>query len=223
MLERILLQASSHETAPARPVHHGHANPAEIPMLQSLWSSRISVRIQPDDTQLFLVVLVCRLQSRSDPSRRHAISGQNEWYGISLAEYRMAAARALMDDDALDYLDLALDDYARPADEPPFEGRTLLEVFSDLPRSSFRLGVSGNIMNPQDAATVLDAGVDFLMVDRAAILNPDFPSNVQKNYDYRLPSLPVTANYWKEVGLSEPYLRYMKTWPGFVTRETGGC
>ncbi|KAI9040829.1 uncharacterized protein KD926_007637 [Aspergillus affinis] len=120
-------------------------------------------------------------------------------YGIPLAEYRMVSARALMDD-ALDYLDLALDDYARSADEPPFEGRS-----------------------PQHAATVLDAGLDFVMVGRAAILNPNFPNDIQKNHDYRLPSLPVPASHLKEVGLSEPYLKYMTAWPGFVTQETGGC
>ncbi|CAG8902012.1 unnamed protein product [Penicillium salamii] len=138
-----------------------------------------------------------------------------ERYGVSLAELQQVAARALREEQ-IDYLDLAVWDYRKTADEAPFQGQTLISVFTELPRCSVRIGASGHIMTAKEAASVLESGCDFVMLGKAAILDPDFPHKIEKDFAYRLPSLPVTQEYLRESGLSQKFIDYMMTWSGFV-------
>ena len=96
--------------------------------------------------------------------------------------------------------------------------RFLFETIDDIrtARSLVRVGASGHIMTAQQAAAVLDAGCDFVMLGKAAILNPSFPQKVEKNAEYRLPSLPVTESHPREPRLSKKFINYTRTWDGFV-------
>lgn len=71
-------------------------------------------------------------------------------------------------------------------------------------------------MTATQAATVLEAGCDFVMLGKAAILDPGLPQKVENDFDYCLPPLPVREQYLKELGLSKNFIEYMKTWSGFV-------
>ncbi|KAL4798401.1 NADH:flavin oxidoreductase/NADH oxidase [Aspergillus venezuelensis] len=139
-----------------------------------------------------------------------------ERYGVPLLDLRAVAARALKEG-AIDYLDLAVWDYRTVATVEPFAGRNMMSIFTELPKAeNVRIGASGHVMNVRQAVEVLDAGCDFVMLGKAAILDPDFVNHAQADHEYRAPKLPVTPSWLRSSGLSEPFIEYMRTWEGFV-------
>jgi len=138
-----------------------------------------------------------------------------ERYGLRLPEMRELAAE-IMGQGKIDYLDLSLWDAGKePADEA-FQGRPLVSYFTDLPRHGVRLGVAGKIMTPRVAARLIEAGADFVMIGRAAILHHDFPLRARADPAFQPVPLPVTAEYLANEGLGRRFLQYMATWDGFV-------
>jgi len=138
-----------------------------------------------------------------------------ERFGLKLAEIRDVAAEVLHQG-KIDYLDMSLWDVAKEPIEEPFQGRTLMSYFTDLPRGNVRLGAAGKVMSAQQAASVLEAGCDYVLVGRAAILRHDFPERVRRDPAYRSPPLPVTAEHLRDEGLSPAFIKYMSSWQGFV-------
>lgn len=141
-----------------------------------------------------------------------------ERFGLKLAEIRDVAAEVLRQGQ-IDYLDMSLWDVMKEPVEKEHQGRSLMSFFTDLPRGDVRLGAAGKIMTAQDAIAVIEAGCDFAIIGRAAILRHDFPKRVRKDAGYTSPSLPVTAQHLRDEGLGEPFVAYMKGWPGFVEAE----
>lgn len=141
-----------------------------------------------------------------------------ERFGLKLAEIRDVAAEVLRQG-KIDYLDMSLWDVAKEPVEPQHQGRSLMSYFTDLPRGDVKLGAAGKIMTAQDAMRVLDAGCDFAVIGRAAILRHDFPERVRRDPAYLSPPLPVTAQHLRDEGLGEAFVDYMKGWPGFVEAE----
>jgi 2,4-dienoyl-CoA reductase-like NADH-dependent reductase (Old Yellow Enzyme family) len=139
-----------------------------------------------------------------------------ERYGLRLAEIRAVAARALREE-GVDYLGIAPWDVAKAAEDEEFGGRTLLSIFTDLPRGRVRLGASGKVMSAEQAAGVLEAGCGFVIIGRAAILHHDFSERVLADHAYRSPRLPVTEGYLRHEGLSPAFIAYMMNWDDFVT------
>ncbi|MFM5915386.1 MAG: hypothetical protein ACKOPR_11725, partial [Chakrabartia godavariana] len=113
-------------------------------------------------------------------------------------------------------LGMSLWDVTKEPVEDAHKGRSLLSYFTDLPRGDVRLGAAGKIMTAKAAHDVLEAGCDFALIGRAAILRHDFPNRVRADAHYASPALPVTAQHLRDEGLGEPFLDYMKGWPGFV-------
>ncbi len=138
-----------------------------------------------------------------------------ERFGIDLSEAQQVAQQ-LMDDGQIDFLDMSLwDAFKEPMDEP-YQGRSLLSYFTELKRGDVRLGVAGKIRTPQDAQHCLDAGVDFVLLGRAAILHHDFPLQSAHNPAFTPTPLPVSASYLRNEGLGDAFVTYMGTWKGFV-------
>jgi 2,4-dienoyl-CoA reductase-like NADH-dependent reductase (Old Yellow Enzyme family) len=79
-----------------------------------------------------------------------------------------------------------------------------------------RLGVAGKIMSGADVAHCLDAGADFVLLGRAAILHHDFPQRMRADPAFASVPRPVTRDYLRGKGLSEPFVDYMASWPDFV-------
>ena len=78
--------------------------------------------------------------------------------------------------------------------------------------------VAGKIMTGQQVRTVLDAGIDFVTVGRAAILHHDFPEKAIKDSKFESIATPVSEEYLAGEGLSAPFIKYMKNrWDGFVS------
>ncbi len=138
-----------------------------------------------------------------------------ERYGLLLEELRDITGH-ILDRELIDYLDLALWDSAQVVPDGAFRGKTMLSVFADLPRKGVRLGVAGKIMTAQRAAQVLDEGCDFVLVGRASILQRDFPLQVGADPAFESPQLPVTAQFLRDGGLSERFVRHMRGWEYFV-------
>ncbi|MFM1958788.1 MAG: hypothetical protein RL588_305 [Pseudomonadota bacterium] len=138
-----------------------------------------------------------------------------ERFGLSLMEVRDLAGR-LLSEAKIDYLDMSLWDSFKEPVEEAYRGRTLMSYFTDLPRGDVRLGVAGKIMSAADARALLDAGADFVLLGRAAILHHDWPHKTRANPDFRPASLPVTRAHLEAEGLGPAFVNYMSTWAGFV-------
>ena len=138
-----------------------------------------------------------------------------ERFGLSLMEVRDLASR-LFSEAKIDYLDMSLWDCFKEPVEEAHRGRTLMSYFTDLPRGEVRLGVAGKIMSAADARAMLDAGADFVLLGRAAILHHDWPQKARANPDFRPVSLPVTRAHLEAEGLGPVFVTYMATWAGFV-------
>ena len=138
-----------------------------------------------------------------------------ERFGLQLGEIREVAAQ-LLRQEAIDYLDLSLWNAFKEPEEEACQGRSLLSYFTDLPRGAVRLGAAGKISTASDAARILEAGCDFVLIGRAAILCHDFPNRVLRNSDFQPPALPVSEQYLAAEGLGPHFVNYLRTWPGFV-------
>jgi len=138
-----------------------------------------------------------------------------ERYGLLLEELREVVAEILRRE-LIDYLDLALWDSAQIVGTGTFRGKTMLSVFTSLPRHGVRIGTAGKIMSAQRCAELLEEGCDFVLIGRAGILERDFPLRVQANPNHESPRLPVTAQFLRDGGLSEPFITHMRGWESFV-------
>lgn len=138
-----------------------------------------------------------------------------ERYGLRLEELREITAH-ILDRELIDYLDLALWDSRQIVREGAFLGKTMLSVFTGIPRKGVRVGAAGRVMSAQRAAELLDEGCDFVLIGRAGILQRDFPLQVAADPHYDSPALPVTAQFLRAGGLSERFIDHMRGWPAFV-------
>ncbi|SEW27474.1 NADH:flavin oxidoreductase [Chitinophaga arvensicola] len=138
-----------------------------------------------------------------------------ERHGLRLEEMRDITAD-FFDRELIDYLDLALWDAAQVVREGTYQGKTLLSIFTGLPRKGVRLGAAGKIMSARRAAELLEEGCDFVLIARAGILQRDFPLQVKANPLFDSAQLPVTAEYLRQGGLSERFINTMRGWQTFV-------
>lgn len=138
-----------------------------------------------------------------------------ERYGLQLEELREITAH-ILDRELIDYLDLALWDSAQIVRDGRFQGKSMLSVFTELPRKGVRVGTAGKIMSAQRCGQLLDEGCDFVLIGRASILQRDFPLQVQANPQFDCPRMPVPAGYLREGGLSERFINHMRGWQTFV-------
>jgi len=155
------------------------------------------------------------IRSRCHPNFLLGVRLSPERFDLELAEVR-EVAQWLMSDGRIDFLDMSLWDSFKEPLEDEFKGRTLLSYFTELERGDVRLCTAGKIRTPGDAIRCLEAGVDFVMLGRAAILHHDFPDQARDNPDFEPVTLPVTADYLRTQGLGETFVSYMSTWEGFV-------
>jgi 2,4-dienoyl-CoA reductase-like NADH-dependent reductase (Old Yellow Enzyme family) len=158
------------------------------------------------------------IRSQCRPDFQIGLRLSPERFGLKLAEIRDVAAEVLRQS-KIDYLDMSLWDVAKEPEEEAFKGHSLMSYFTGLPRGSVKLGAAGKIGGAKEAAHVLAAGCDFVVIGRAAILRHDFPERVRHDSHYVSPSLPVTIKHLADEGLGPRFIDYMRTWPGFVADE----
>jgi 2,4-dienoyl-CoA reductase-like NADH-dependent reductase (Old Yellow Enzyme family) len=162
--------------------------------------------------------IIAGLRARCRPDFIIGVRLSPERFGLKLQEIR-AVAQRLMKEGAIDFLDMSLwDTFKEPAEEDQ-RGRTLLSYFTDLDRGQVRLGAAGKLMSGDDVARALAAGLDFVLIGRAAILHHDYPARVKADPHFTPHALPVTAEHLRREGLGEAFVAYMRTWQGFVAPE----
>jgi 2,4-dienoyl-CoA reductase-like NADH-dependent reductase (Old Yellow Enzyme family) len=159
--------------------------------------------------------VVAGVRARCRPDFNVGVRVSPERFGMRLAEAR-AVVQRLMSEGRVDYVDLSLWDCFKVPAEEEFKDRPLLGWFTDLERGATRLGCAGKITSGPQARRCLEAGADFAVIGRAAILHHDFPLRVQGDPEFKARPLPVPAQYLRDEGLGQAFVDYMRTWPRFV-------
>ena len=159
--------------------------------------------------------ILAGIRARCRPDFNVGVRLSPERFGMRLPEIRTLAQR-LMREGQIDYLDLSLWDVFKEPQEEALRGRSLLSYFTDLERGQVRLGAAGKIASGPDVRRCLQAGVDFVVIGRAAILHHDFPERLRADPALTAIKTPVTVDHLRGEGLSPAFIDYMKRWQGFV-------
>ncbi len=159
------------------------------------------------------------IRSRCRPDFNVGVRLSPERYGVELTEARVVAQR-LLHEEKIDFLDMSLWDVFKEPTEEPHQGRSLLSYFTELERGSVRLGVTGKVYGAAQARACLEAGVDFVLAGRAAILHHDFPEKIRLDPDFQMIERPVSRAHLRAEGLGQVFSDYMATWKGFVEPES---
>jgi 2,4-dienoyl-CoA reductase-like NADH-dependent reductase (Old Yellow Enzyme family) len=159
--------------------------------------------------------LVARIRAECGHDFSLGVRLSPERFGLRLEEVKQIAQR-LMREDQIDYLDMSLWDVFKMPEETDQGDRSLLAHFTELDRGQVKLGAAGKIMTAEDARRAMEAGLDFVVIGRGAILHHDFPRQVEADTEFRPVSLPVSPAHLKAEGLSDTFVTYMRNWKGFV-------
>ena len=141
-----------------------------------------------------------------------------ERFGMVLDEIIEIYGR-LVETGAVDFIDMSLWDVFKQPNEESHQGRTLAEIFAELPRGDVRLGVAGKIHDPADVQAMLDLGIDIIILGRVAILHHDYPNLLRNDAGFVPRRVPVSADTLRAEGLSDPFVNYMRNWKGFVADD----
>jgi 2,4-dienoyl-CoA reductase-like NADH-dependent reductase (Old Yellow Enzyme family) len=139
-----------------------------------------------------------------------------ERFGMDIQEIKDVCNR-LISEDKTDFLDISLWDCFKMPEDEQYKDKSLLEHFTSLDYGDVKLTVAGKIRTAADVRKILDAGVDFVSIGRAAILHHDFPKLVMENPDFAPIPLPVTREHLADEFLGEKFINYMAGWPDFVS------
>ncbi len=169
----------------------------------------------PENRARFLLECIDGVRATTKPGFSLGVRLSPERFGLDLIEIRDLAQR-LMREAKIDYLDMSLwDVFKEPTDEK-YKGKPLAQYFTELDRGPVRLGAAGKLTTGESVRRCLDAGFDFAIIGRGAILHHDFPERVRANADFTPAALPVNAEHLRAEGLGEAFVTYMRTWKGFV-------
>jgi 2,4-dienoyl-CoA reductase-like NADH-dependent reductase (Old Yellow Enzyme family) len=169
----------------------------------------------PQNRSRVLLAILAEIRKRCRPDFIVGVRLSPERFGVQVQEIR-ELAQQLIDTEQVDFLDLSLWDCFKEPEQPQLKGRTLMSYFMDLDRRAVKIGVAGKLHDPADMQRVLDLGADFAIVGRAAILHHDYPNRLAANPGFVAVRPPVTRAYLRNEGLSDPFVRYMGNWAGFV-------
>ncbi len=128
-------------------------------------------------------------------------------------------ARTLIGDGA-DFIHFSLWDFRTTLDEAEkSEDHATVPRLLDLAVESVAgqcpLFVAGKIHTPADAEEAIQSGADVAALGRVAIPYADWPRRAERG-DFVPASPPYPANDLSTAGVGEPFLDYLRRWPGFV-------
>ena len=160
--------------------------------------------------------LIDGIRAATGPQFQLGLRLSPERFDIRIDE-ALALARQVLADGKLDYLDMSLWDCFKPPQDPAYAGQPLIAHFAALPRGHTRLGVAGKIMDAQTAQRCLDAGADFVLIGRGAMLHHDFAKRALADPHFRSIERPVSRAHLQAEGLGPAFMQYVaSTWPRFV-------
>jgi len=169
----------------------------------------------PERRARFLFELVDGVRAATKPGFTLGVRLSPERWGLDVLEIRDVAQR-LLRETKIDFLDMSLWDVKKEPGDEKLQGRTLASYFTELERGDVRLGAAGKIMSAQDARDTLEAGFDFPILGRAAILHHDYPKRAIADPNFTPIATPVSEQYLRDEGLGAAFVNYMRTWAGFV-------
>lgn len=172
----------------------------------------------PENRSRIVRDILAGIRSRCRADFQVGLRLSPERFGVRMADMRELVTQ-LLAGGALDYLDLSLWDCFKTPGEEDFRSKPLIDWFMDIPRGNTRVGVAGKIRSGGDARRVLEAGADFAVIGRAAILHHDWARKVEADAGFAPLPLPVTREHLREERLGEVFIDYMATWPGFVAGD----
>jgi 2,4-dienoyl-CoA reductase-like NADH-dependent reductase (Old Yellow Enzyme family) len=120
-------------------------------------------------------------------------------------------AGRLMAEGQIDFLDVSMWDVFKTPEDAALGEQPLLAWFTELDRHGVRLGAAGKLSTPADAGRALDAGLDFVILGRAAIVHHDFPARLAADPAFEPLPPPYTAAQLRAEGVSAPFLDYLKS------------
>ncbi|MCK9543387.1 MAG: NADH:flavin oxidoreductase [Novosphingobium sp.] len=168
-----------------------------------------------ENRQRMLFAVIDGIRGRCGADFQLGLRLSPERHGIPTAEARLTAERVMLSG-KVDYLDMSLWDVFKRPVEPEFADHRLIDLFTGLPRGNCRLGVAGKITSAATARACLDAGADFVLIGRGAILHHDFPRRALADPGFESVPRPVSRDHLRAEGLSEPFIEYMTTFKDFV-------
>jgi len=176
---------------------------------QDQFGGNIENRMRP------ITEIIEGVRSRCRPDFLLGLRLSPERFDVHLPDI-IEVAKVILAAGKIDFLDMSLwDSFKEPEDEA-FKGRSLLSYFTELERGDVALGIAGKLRNPDEVNRAMAAGIDFIMLGRAAILHHDFPLQMQADQDFTPVRNPVSADYLRAEGLGEAFITYMSGWKGFV-------
>ncbi len=162
-----------------------------------------------------LFEIIDGIRERCHPEFQLGVRLSPERFDMQLTEITQIAEQ-LMTGGSIDFLDMSLWDVFKEPSEDQYKGRSLLSYFTELKRGTCRLGAAGKIRTPREAEQALQAGLDWVMLGRAAILHHDFPALYANDSRFAPVENPVSREYLANEGLSPKFIDYMASWTGFV-------
>lgn len=167
-----------------------------------------------ENRRRFLYEVIDEIRASARPDFQIGLRLSMGRFGISLSDLR-DISRDLMERRMIDYLDLAPWDLEAVSDEPGFEGRRIVDVFTELPHHGVRIGAGGGIFSAARAQQALDEGLDFAMLGRASIAQPSFPQRATRDHRHHV-QMPVSFDDLRATGHSSTFAGYALNYPGFV-------
>lgn len=153
----------------------------------------------------FLDTIIDGVRDATRPQFQLGVRLSPERHGIATRE-ALELAEDLMNSGRIDYLDMSLWSCFKQPVEAEFAAKPLIEWFTALPRGKVPLGVAGKIMGGEDVRRCLDAGADFVLIGRGAILHHDFPQRIASESDFISAPRPVSRDHLRGEGLSEKFV-----------------
>lgn len=190
-------------------------------ILTQFLSSEINIRTDEyggslENRARLLFEIVDAIREKCGSSFLLGVRLSPERFGMKLDEVKGISQR-LINEGKIDFLDISLWDVFKQPEEKEHQSQRLLDHFVQLDRKSVKLTVAGNIRTGSDVKKVLEAGIDFVSIGRAAILHHDFPIQVKNNSEFTPVKIPVSPEYLRKEGLGENFITYMRRWEGFVS------
>jgi 2,4-dienoyl-CoA reductase-like NADH-dependent reductase (Old Yellow Enzyme family) len=169
-----------------------------------------------EERSRILFEIVDGVRARCGDDFHLAVRLSPERFGVATADI-VEVYRGLLATEKVDLVDLSLWDVFKEAIDPQFAGRFLLGLFTGIDRGATRLGAAGKIYSGAEVRRALDAGVDVVVLGRAAIANHDFPARMFEDPEFTMRTLPISADDLRSEGLGEAFIEYMRGWKGFVS------
>jgi 2,4-dienoyl-CoA reductase-like NADH-dependent reductase (Old Yellow Enzyme family) len=133
-----------------------------------------------------------------------------ERFGIDLSEIK-EVCQQLIDSGKVHFLDISLWDSFKDTEDPKYRNKRLIDHFTGFETKGVLVGVAGKIMTGPQVQQIINYGMDFAAIGRAAILHHDFPEKVLKDLNFESVTIPVTREYLANERLSPNFIDYMSS------------